>query len=72
MVKGPYSNLDSNQLCKTLILMHKDVLPNMSILASIGLFIQLTSVECERKFSVQNKMKSKFRASLKADNWTLF
>ena len=39
----------------------------MSILASIGLCIQLTSFECERSFSVQNKIKSKFRASLKAE-----
>ena len=67
MVKGAYSNLDSNQLCKRLILMHKDVMPNMSILASIGLCMQLTSVECERGFSVQNKIKSKFRASPKAE-----
>ena len=67
MVKGAYSNLDSNQLCKRLILMHKDVMPNMSILASIGLCMQLTSVECERSFRVQNKIKSKFRASLKAE-----
>ena len=37
MVKGAYSNLDSNQLCKRLILMHKDVMPNIYILASIGL-----------------------------------
>ena len=67
MVKGAYSNLDSTQLCKRLSLMHKDVMPNMSILASIGLCIQLTSFECERSFSVQNKIKSKFRASLKAE-----
>ena len=60
---GAYSNLDSNQLCK----MHKDVMPNMSILASIGLCMQLTSVECERSFSVQNKIKTKFRESLKAE-----
>ena len=42
-------------------------MPNMSILASIALCMQLTSVECERNFSVQNKMKSKFRALLKAE-----
>lgn len=67
MIKGAYSDLDTEQLCKRLILQHKDVMPNVSILASIALCMQLTSVECERSFSIQNKLKSKFRASLKAE-----
>ena len=42
-------------------------MPNASVLASIGLCMQLTSVECERSFSVQNHLKSKFRASLQSE-----
>ena len=32
------------------------------------MFIVVTSVECERSFSAQNKIKNKFRSSLKTEN----
>ena len=67
MIKGAYANLDSENLCMKVILMHKTLMPNAYVLACIGICMQLTSVECERSFSVQNHIKSKFRASLKSE-----
>ena len=67
MIRGAYSNEDPQELCRKLIVLHSDVMPNVSILAAIGLCMQLTSVECERSFSVQNRLKSKFRASIKSE-----
>ena len=67
MIRGTYSNLDVDQLCQKIIVVHKTVMPNASVLASIGLCMQLTSMECERSFSVQNHLKSKFRASLQSE-----
>lgn len=67
MIKGAYSKLETNQLCKRLILHHKDIMPEFSKLAVIALCLSLTSVECERSFSTQNRLKSRYRASVKAD-----
>lgn len=55
------------QLCKRIILLHSDILPNFAILSNIALCMQLTSVECERSFSTQNRLKSKYRADLGAE-----
>ena len=49
-----------------LVLLYKNM-SNAYVLASIGICMQLTNVECERSFSVQNHLKSKFRASLKSE-----
>jgi len=38
--------------------------PNLVKLASVAQIIPVTSVECERGFSCQNRIKSKFRARL--------
>ena len=67
MIKGTYSKLSTEHLCKRIILVHQDVLPNCAILASIVLCMQLSSVECERSFSTQNRLKNKFRASLQTE-----
>ena len=48
-------------------MLHIDIMPDVSILAAIALCMQLISVECERSFSVQNRLKSKFRASIKGE-----
>ena len=64
MIGGTYANLETVMLCKRIILMHKTLLPNFAKLASVALTMQLSSVECERSFSLQNRMKNKFRASL--------
>ncbi|XP_046561754.1 zinc finger protein 862-like [Haliotis rubra] len=71
MINGTYSKLLPEQLCKRVILLHKDSMPNCAKLASIALCMQLTSVECERSFSTQNRLKNKFRASLGSEKLDL-
>lgn len=67
MMKGSYAKLDLKNLCKRIILRHHESLPNFSKLACIALCVQVTSVECERSFSTQNRLKNKFRSSLKGE-----
>ena len=67
MIKGAYKHDNLSELCRKLIVLHTDIMPNVSILAAVAICMQLTSVECERSFSVQNRLKSKFRASIKAE-----
>jgi hypothetical protein len=64
MVKGSYSDIKTDKLCKRVILLHGNMMPNMAKLAAIALCLQPTSVECERSFSTQNRLKCKLRASL--------
>lgn len=64
MINGAYSSLSTVLLCKRIVLLHSDILPNFAILANIALCMQLTSVDCERSFSTQNRLKSKYRAAL--------
>ena len=64
MIKGTYSNLSTDKLCKRIILLHNEIMPNCAKLSAIALCMQLTSVECERSFSVQNRLKTKHRASV--------
>ncbi|XP_052233429.1 zinc finger protein 862-like [Dreissena polymorpha] len=61
MVKGAYADMPTN---KRVILLHNDIIPNIAKLAAIALCLQPTSVECERTFSTQNRLKCKQRASL--------
>lgn len=44
---------------------YTDEYPNLVKLASVAVIIPVTSVECERGFSCQNRIKAKFRARLK-------
>ena len=67
MVLKTYSNLHLDRLCMILVLLYKNIMSNAYVLASIGICMQLTNVECERSISVQNHLKSKFRASLKSE-----
>ncbi|XP_060596481.1 zinc finger protein 862-like [Ruditapes philippinarum] len=64
MMAGCYKNLSLPEFCQRIILKHKDQFPNIAKLAVIALCMQVTSVECERSFSTQNRIKSKYRASL--------
>ena len=64
MIEGSYKNLSTKKLCRRMIMLHEAVLPNLSILAAVALCMQLTSVDCERSFSTQNRLKNKYRASL--------
>ena len=68
MIKGTYKNLTTALLCKRIICLHENILPNSAILCKIALCIMVTSVECERSFSTQNRLKSRYRCSLKAEN----
>lgn len=64
MIEGTYSSLSTEKLCKRVITVHGELLPNFARLCCIALCISVTSVECERSFSTQNRLKSKYRASL--------
>ena len=68
MIKGSFSKLNLTQNCKRMILLHNTMYPNISILAKVAICLMVTSVECERTFSFQNRLKSKFRSSLKSEN----
>ena len=47
MIKGTYSNLSTDKLCKRNILLHNEIMPHCAKLSAIALCMQLTSVECE-------------------------
>ncbi|KAH3704671.1 hypothetical protein DPMN_079730 [Dreissena polymorpha] len=64
MVKGDSADMPINKLCKRVILMDNVIIPNIAKLAAIALCLQPTSVECERNFSTQNRLKCKQRASI--------
>jgi hypothetical protein len=61
MIAGCYKYLSLPEFCQRIILKHKDQFPNIAKLAVIALYMQVTSVECERSFSTQNRIKSKYR-----------
>lgn len=67
MIQGSYSKLTTPELCKRITSLHSEALPEFSKLCKIALCISVTSVECERSFSVQNRIKCKYRSSLKAE-----
>lgn len=68
MINGSYKGLATEALCRRVITLHQQMLPEFSKLCRIALCIAVTSVECERSFSTQNKIKNKFRSSLKTEN----
>ena len=49
----------------TTILIKAGDLPNMTALLKCCIVIPMTSVQCERGFSTQNRIKSKYRTSMK-------
>ena len=68
LIMGSYKRLKTKDLCRRIIVLHEQQLPNMAKRCKIGLCLCITSVECERAFSIQNRLKTKFRSSLKPDN----
>lgn len=68
MVTGAYQKMNTKQLCKRLITLHCDMMPNIAKLAHVALSMCVTSVDCERNFSLQNRLKSKYRCSLKPES----
>ena len=56
--------------CTSILLQYKDIFPDFAVLAIILLISPVTSVTCERGFSVHNKIKTKGRATLKHETVT--
>lgn len=68
MISGSYKQLNTQTLCSRVIQLHNNMMPELAKLCTIALCISVTSVECERSFSAQNRIKSKYRCSLKTEN----
>lgn len=64
--KGVYSGLTFSNLCKRVLRIH-DKLPNMQKLCQLASCQLITSVECERSFSIQNKIKTAQRSQLSVE-----
>ncbi|XP_053372515.1 zinc finger protein 862-like [Mercenaria mercenaria] len=64
LVKGSHS--DSSVVEVLCSLMKTNDLPNMILLLKCCAVIPMTSVQCERGFSTQNRIKSKARTSMKS------
>ncbi|XP_052214068.1 zinc finger protein 862-like [Dreissena polymorpha] len=68
MLTGCYKHLSLKDFCKKVIIKHTDTHPNFAKVAQIGMVMQVISVECERSFSAQNRIKTKYRAALKDES----
>lgn len=58
------SSLSLTEACRFIIKMYSDIYPDFATLATIMLVSPLTSVPCERGFSVHNNLKTKLRNRL--------
>lgn len=67
MMLGSYKSLSLKSLCNRVIVVHNNFIPEFAKLCKIALCLCVTSVECERSFSFQNRMKNKSRCSLKSE-----
>lgn len=56
MLLGSYKKMPLSSVCKRVIRAN-DMLPEFSKLCTIALCVSVTSVECERSFSTQNRIK---------------
>ncbi|XP_045187536.2 zinc finger protein 862-like [Mercenaria mercenaria] len=63
-------NMSLSDACTHLLGNYRDVFPDFVRLATVLLVSPITSVACERGFSVHNKVKTKGRARLKHDTVT--
>ena len=59
-------NSSLTEACSSILNEYKDIFPDFAVLATIVLISPVTSVACERGFSVHNKIKTKGRARSKA------
>jgi hypothetical protein len=71
MLTGCYKNKDFKSVAKLTILRHKQQYRNVSNLVETGLCISVSSVPCERVFSIQNHIKIKARASLSTERLSM-
>ena len=63
-------NSSLTEACTTILKQYRDVFPDFATLAAWVLISPVTSVACERGFSVHNKIKTKARSCLKHDTVT--
>ena len=68
MISGSYKHLTTQNLCCRVIQLHRDMMPELAKLCTIVLCISITSIECERSFSAQNRIKCNYRCSIKTEN----
>ena len=68
LMKGSYKNLNFKTFCKKVLKTHTEDFPEVSRLCRIALCVPVTSVACERGFSLQNKIKVKARTSLNPES----
>uniref|UniRef100_A0A1A8BG53 HAT C-terminal dimerisation domain-containing protein n=1 Tax=Nothobranchius kadleci TaxID=1051664 RepID=A0A1A8BG53_NOTKA len=59
-----YASLTFQQFAEAILSDHRGVLTDMEKLSKIALVIPVASVSCERGFSTQNRIKTRFRNSL--------
>ena len=71
MILGTYSGMSTAHLCKKIILQHSATLPHFTILSSVALVMCVSSVDCERSFSTQNRLKVKYRSSMSPEKLDL-
>lgn len=67
LVKECYSKLEPTGFIERILTEQADALPHYSVMCSMCtllLCVPVTSVECERAFSLQNRMKTKLRNRL--------
>ena len=63
-------NCSLTDACTSILQQYKDIFPDFAVLATIVLISPVTSVACERGFSVHNKIKTKGRSCLKHETVT--
>ena len=68
LLKGSYRNISFKAFSKMIMRRHSEEYPLTDKLCHISLCIPVTSVPCERGFSLQNRIKVKSRTSLNPEN----
>ena len=64
MISGSYKRLSTPALCRRVIQMHQESMPELSKLCQIALCVSVTSVECERSFSTKIALNANTGARL--------
>lgn len=62
------NTIDFGKFSEKFLREHNDTFPTISKIIKVALVLPVTSVPCERGFSTQNRIKSKFRNSLNNKN----